>query len=202
VALGGRDEAEVLALAAALERRSEHPLVHAILSAADGAEPCPVSGFRAIAGRGAEGEVDGERYLIGSPRLFAESGISLDGADEALEAVERVGETPVVLGNADGPLAVFGLADSVLPDAKATIEALRGAGVGELVMLTGTPRRPPGAWPRSSASVTGQGFSPSRRSRRCASSSPSTGMRAWSATASTPPSDGGRIPWGRSPCCP
>jgi Cd2+/Zn2+-exporting ATPase len=46
VALGGREEAEVLALAAALERRSEHPLAHAILSAADGAEPCPVSGFR------------------------------------------------------------------------------------------------------------------------------------------------------------
>jgi Zn2+/Cd2+-exporting ATPase len=142
VALGGREEAEVLALAAALERRSEHPLAHAILSAADGAELRPVSGFRSIAGRGAEGEVDGERYLIGSPRLFAERGISLDGADEALEAVERAGETPVVLGNAEGPLAVFGLADSVRPDAKVTIEALRGAGVGELVMLTGDAEAP------------------------------------------------------------
>jgi Zn2+/Cd2+-exporting ATPase len=142
VALGGREEAEVLALAAALERRSEHPLAHAILSAADGAELRPVSGFRSIAGRGAEGEVDGERYLIGSPRLFVESGISLDGADEALEAVERAGETPVVLGNAEGPLAVLGLADSVRPDAKVTIEALRGAGVRELVMLTGDAEAP------------------------------------------------------------
>jgi Zn2+/Cd2+-exporting ATPase len=142
VALGGREEAEVLALAAALERRSEHPLAHAILSAADGAVLRPVSGFRSIAGRGAEGEVDGERYLIGSPRLFAERGISLDGADEALEAVEGAGETPVVLGNVDGPLAVLGLADSVRPDAKATIEALRGAGVGELVMLTGDAEAP------------------------------------------------------------
>jgi Zn2+/Cd2+-exporting ATPase len=142
VALGGREEAEVLALAAALERRSEHPLAHAILSAADGAEPCPVSGFRSIAGRGAEGEVDGERYLIGSPRLFAESGISLEGADEALEAVEQAGETPVVLGSAYGPLAVFGLADSLRPDAKATIEALREAGVGDLVMLTGDAEAP------------------------------------------------------------
>jgi Cd2+/Zn2+-exporting ATPase len=142
VALGGREEAEVLALAAALERRSEHPLAHAILSAANGAELRPVSGFRSIAGRGAEGEVDGERYLIGSPRLFAESGISLDSVEEALEAVEQAGETPVVLGNADGPLAVFGLADSVRPDAKVTIEALRGAGVGELVMLTGDTEAP------------------------------------------------------------
>src|SRR5215203_942691 len=142
VALGGREEAEVLAPAAALERRSEHPLAHAILTAADGAETLRVSSFRSVVGRGAEGEVDGERYLIGSPRLFAESGISLEGADEALDAVEQAGETPVVLGNADGPLAVFGLADSVRPNAKATIEALRRAGVEELVMLTGDAEAP------------------------------------------------------------
>ncbi len=142
LALDGRGEAEVLALAAALERRSEHPLAHAILTAADGAEPRTVSGFRSIAGRGAEGDLDGKRYLIGSPRLFAERGVPLDGANEALEAVERAWETPVVLGDEDGPLAVFGLADSLRPDAKATVEALRGAGVGELVMLTGDAEAP------------------------------------------------------------
>ena len=142
VALNGKGEAEVLTLAASLERRSEHPLAHAILTAAGGTELPPVSGFRSVAGRGAEGEVDGKRYLIGSPRLFAEKGIALDGAYEALEAVERAGETPVVLGDRDGPLAVFGLADSLRPDAKATIEALRGSGVGELVMLTGDAEAP------------------------------------------------------------
>jgi Cd2+/Zn2+-exporting ATPase len=142
VALNGQGEGEVLALAAALERRSEHPLAHAILSAANGVEPPPVFGFRSVAGRGAEGEVDGKWYLIGSPRLFTEKGITLEGADKALEAVERVGETPVVFGDHDGPLAVFGLADSLRPDAKATVEALRGAGVGELVMLTGDAQAP------------------------------------------------------------
>jgi Zn2+/Cd2+-exporting ATPase len=142
VTLNGNGGAEVLELAAALERRSEHPLAHAILTAANGTELPPVSGFRSIAGRGAEGQVDGKRYLIGSPRLFAEREIALDGASEALEAVERAGETPVVLGNTDGPLAVFGLADSLRPDAKATIESLRGAGVGKLVMLTGDTEAP------------------------------------------------------------
>ncbi|HET6885527.1 MAG TPA: cation-translocating P-type ATPase [Rubrobacteraceae bacterium] len=142
VALNGEGEAELLTLAASLERRSEHPLAHAILTAAGGAELPPLSGFKSVAGRGAEGEVDGKRYLIGSPRLFAERGIALDGAYEALEAVERAGETPVVLGDHDGPLAVFGLADSLRPDAKATIEALRGAGVGELVMITGDAEAP------------------------------------------------------------
>jgi Cd2+/Zn2+-exporting ATPase len=86
--------------------------------------------------------VDGKRYLIGSPRLFSERGIALDGAGGALEAVERAGETPVVLGDEDGPLAVFGLADSLRPDAKATVEALRASGVGELVMLTGDAEAP------------------------------------------------------------
>jgi Zn2+/Cd2+-exporting ATPase len=142
VALNGKGEAEVMSLAASLERRSEHPLAHAILTAADGAALPPVSDFKSVAGRGAEGEVDGKRYLIGSPRLFAERGIALDGAEEALRAVERAGETPVLLGDHDGPLAVFGLADSLRPDAKATIGALRGAGVGELVMLTGDAEAP------------------------------------------------------------
>src|SRR5215213_4143638 len=135
---GGRDEA--LVLAAALERRSEHPLAHAILSAgaelaADGSGLPPVANFHSVAGRGAEGEVDGERYLIGSPRLFAERGMSLDGASEALEAIERAGETPVVLGRYGGPLAVFGLADALRPDAKATVGELRESGVGEMIML-------------------------------------------------------------------
>jgi Cd2+/Zn2+-exporting ATPase len=142
VALDGRGEAEVLRLAAALERRSEHPLAHAILTAAGGADLPQVSGFRSVTGRGAEGEVDGTRYLIGSPRLFSEKGIALDGALEALEAVERAGETPVVLGAENGPLAVFGLSDSLRPDAKATVEALRASGVGELMMLTGDAEAP------------------------------------------------------------
>jgi Cd2+/Zn2+-exporting ATPase len=142
VPLDGRDEAEVLQLAAALERRSEHPLAHAILTAAGGAALPQVSDFRSVAGRGAEGVVGGRRYLIGSPRLFAERGIALDGAAGALEAVEGAGETPVILGDADGPLAVFGITDAVRPDARATLESLREAGVGELVMLTGDAEAP------------------------------------------------------------
>ena len=142
VALDGYDRDGALRLAAALERRSEHPLAHAILTAADGRELPGVEGFRAVAGRGAEGEVGGRRYLVGSPRLFGEWGIALAPAREALAEVEGAGETPVILGDDDGPLAVFGLADSPRPDARSTLEALRVAGVGELVMLTGDAEAP------------------------------------------------------------
>ena len=145
VALDGHDEAEAVRLAAALERRSEHPLAHAILAAAEryGTNSLPpVAGFRSVAGRGAEGEVGGRRYAIGSPRLFAEAGVALDVAEAALEEVGREGETPVVLGDEEGPIAVFGLADTPRPDARSTLQALRGAGVKELVMLTGDAEAP------------------------------------------------------------
>jgi Cd2+/Zn2+-exporting ATPase len=142
VPLDGRDEAEVLQLAAALERRSEHPLAYAILTAANGASLPQVSDFRSVAGRGAEGVVDEVRYMIGSPRLFAERGIALGGAAEALGAVEAAGETPVILGSEEAPMAVFGIADAVRPDARATLESLREAGVRELVMLTGDAEAP------------------------------------------------------------
>ena len=142
VVLNGRGEAEALRLAAALERRSEHPLAHAILAAANGNKFPDVESFRAVAGRGAEGVVAGQEYLVGSPRLFEERGIPLNPAREALAEVEAAGETPVILGGEDGPLAVFGLVDTPRTDARATLDALRAAGVGELVMLTGDAEPP------------------------------------------------------------
>jgi Cd2+/Zn2+-exporting ATPase len=145
VALCDEDEDQALALAAALERRSEHPLAYALLSAAEdrGAVLPAVTGFRSFPGRGAAGRISDEPYLIGSPRLFAERGISLVAAEETLEEVGRFGETPVVLGHEErGPLAVFGLADAVRPDARATVEALRDGGIGEIVMLTGDAEAP------------------------------------------------------------
>jgi Cd2+/Zn2+-exporting ATPase len=186
--LDGRDETEVLALAAALERRSEHPLAYAILAA--GAERAAdgegllhsITDFRSVAGRGTEGLVGGKRYLIGSPRLFAERGIPLGGAEEALGAVEQEGETPVVLGDEGGPLAVFGIADSLRPDAKATVEALREAGVEELVMLTGDAEAPA----RRVAEELSVGYRaqllPEQKIEAVQNSSPGRDRRVWWAT--------------------
>jgi Cd2+/Zn2+-exporting ATPase len=142
VALDGRSKAEVLRLAAALERRSEHPLAHAIITAADGYNLPAVENFRTIPGRGAEGEVGDRRCLVGSPRLFEEREIPLDLAQDALAEVEREGETPVILGSEQEPLAIFGLADTPRPDAGSTLAALRAAGVSELVMITGDAEAP------------------------------------------------------------
>ncbi len=141
--LGSCDEVEALRLAAALERRSEHPLAHAILSAAEHLELPEVRDFHTITGRGAEGEVGGKSYLIGSPRLFEERAVSLDSAKAALSAVERRGETPVILGETkSGPLAVFGLADAIRPEARSTLNLLRKVGIKRLAMLTGDAEAP------------------------------------------------------------
>ena len=142
VTVAGAGEVEALRLAAALERRSEHPLAHAILSAAGGADLPEVTGFRSVAGRGAEGEIDGRRYLVGSPRLFEEREVALEGATDALRTVEEAGLTPVILGTEDGPLAVFGLADAIRADARDALRDLRELGVERLVMLTGDAEAP------------------------------------------------------------
>ena len=185
LALGEMDEDEALALAAALERRSEHPLAYAILSAAQkrGEVLSAVKGFRSFPGRGAAGRVSDRPYLTGSPRLFAERGISLAAAGEALEEVGQAGETPVVLGDEEGePIAVFGLADAVRPDARETVDAQRAAGIGEIVMLTGDAEAP-ARRVAEAVGYTGRGCSRSRRSRRCAAWSRSTAPPVWSATA-------------------
>jgi Cd2+/Zn2+-exporting ATPase len=140
--VGGTDEGRALRIAASLERRSEHPLAHAILSAAGDQDLPQVTEFQSISGRGAEGIVEGRRYLVGSPRLFEERGVPLDAAADALRGIEEAGQTPVVLGVEDGPLAVFGLADAIRPDAEAALRSLREAGVREFVMLTGDADAP------------------------------------------------------------
>ena len=74
--LGGLGDAEILRLAASLERGSQHPIAAAILAAAQkrGLAPAPVDGFDAPSGKGVSGMVDGQRLLLGTARLFGGRG--------------------------------------------------------------------------------------------------------------------------------
>ena len=121
-------------------------MAHAIHSAGWGRRPTGrvalVEDFRSIAGRGAEGVVSGRRYLDRQPPPLRGAGLCPRSAARAFAEVGEAGETPVVLGDErDGPLAVFGLADPPAC-ARATLEALRAAGIRELVMLTGDAEAP------------------------------------------------------------
>jgi Cu+-exporting ATPase len=124
------DSAEALRLAAAVEQASEHPLARAVVRYA--AQPLPpVSGFRALPGRGAEGAVESRAVLIGRRDLLAERGVELPP-----EETRAAGETELWLA-IDGRFAgVFLLADTLRADARETVEELRRMGL-RVAMLTG-----------------------------------------------------------------
>ena len=137
----------LLGLAAAVELRSEHPLAAAIVSRAraDGVTPPDAAATRALPGRGAEARVEGRRVVVGSERLLREEGVGDVRLQERVGSVDRAGATLVFVGMArgDGPgetlelLGALVLADRIRPEAGAALAALHGAGIRQVVMLTG-----------------------------------------------------------------
>jgi Cu+-exporting ATPase len=126
----GKDAAQAVRLAAAVEQASEHPLARAVVRYAGQPLP-PVSEFRAIAGRGAEGVVEARRVWIGRRDLLAGRGVALPE-----QTPGGAGETELWLA-IDGAFAgVFLLADALRSDARETVEELRRLGL-RVMMLTG-----------------------------------------------------------------
>lgn len=127
---------QVLALAAAIESRSEHPLADAILTAARArgltwGEP---SDFEALTGRGARAIVDGVSIMVGNRTLWP----SLEAAtEERLATIEAAGQAAILVGLADRSIGIIAVADPVRTEARAAVAELRAAGVHRLVMLTG-----------------------------------------------------------------
>ncbi len=132
---------EALALAASVERLSEHPLAEAVVRAAEakGLAQQPVLNFRAVTGKGIEAEVDGHRVLVGTGALLKERGVSLNGMAETAKAMAAKGRTAVFLsvdGRARGVLAI---ADTAKPEAKDAVRRLKSL-VPEVWMITGDNR--------------------------------------------------------------
>jgi P-type Cu+ transporter len=138
----GRQEADVLRLAASLERGSEHPLGEAIVRGAEarGLALADAQGFEAVPGQGVSGRIDGHEVLLGNAKLMAGRNIAIDALAKDWERLAVEGKTPVYVaidGAAGGLVAV---ADTVKPDSKNAIEALKRLGI-EVVMLTGDNER-------------------------------------------------------------
>ena len=139
----GRTRAELLALAAALQRTSEHPLARAVLDAA-AAEAIEVVGAtqaRALPGRGVEAEVAGQRLALGSTRLMTESRAPAGSLQPEADRLEAEGRTLAWLVQLDepGPARLIGLlafGDTVKASAREAVQRLQRLGV-QTVMLTG-----------------------------------------------------------------
>jgi len=141
----------LLALTAALESRSEHPLAEAITTYARSwlasahsrlidRELPAVEGFEAVAGRGVQGAIGGQQVRVGTPRWFEELGINtatLNPLVERLEVAARSVAVVVVDGRLEG---CFGVADPLKPTSAAAVAALRRLGL-QVLMLSGDARR-------------------------------------------------------------
>jgi Cd2+/Zn2+-exporting ATPase len=137
-------EESLLAIAAAVESHSEHPLAHAIASeATDRNLPQPeVSGFLSTPGKGVRADVEGSEVLIGSLRFFKDRG--LDHGEEAGQAVDRLqdaGKTPILVSVAGVLAGVIAVADVLRPDVQKIIAEMRAVGIEQVVMLTGDHKR-------------------------------------------------------------
>jgi Cu2+-exporting ATPase len=137
----GMSEDDVLALAAAVERDSEHPLAEAIVRRAEqeGARRLPVSDFENVPGHGTVATVDGHRVAVGNARLMERERVGLEGLESKRTAMASEGRTVVVVAVGGRAAAVIGISDAARPTAKAAVEALHRQGI-EVVMLTGDNR--------------------------------------------------------------
>jgi heavy metal translocating P-type ATPase len=132
------DEAELLRLAASLERGSEHPLAAAVVRSAEqrGLALESAQSFESPAGKGVTGVVAGRRLIIGNARMMTDAGIDTHGLDAAADELRRDGATAIYVavdGKAAGAIAI---ADAIKPSTPAAIAALQAAGL-RVVMLTG-----------------------------------------------------------------
>jgi Cu+-exporting ATPase len=136
---GGLGEEQVLALAAALERPSEHPLARAIVASAEthGVAIPEVADFVTLTGRGVSGRVEGRTVAIGNARLLDETGVHVDPAiGGKADALRGDGATVMFMAIDDQMAAILAIADRIKDDTPSALAALRGEGM-RIVMLTG-----------------------------------------------------------------
>jgi Cu2+-exporting ATPase len=138
VVAGSLPETELLRLAAAVERDSEHPLAEAVVKRAQANAVAIVqsSEFTSVPGHGAVATVDGHRVAVGNQRLMEQEKIELGELEAALKRMSAEGSTVVIVG-VDGKAAgLLAIADAPRPTSRQAVAALRTAGI-EVVMLTG-----------------------------------------------------------------
>jgi Cu+-exporting ATPase len=132
------DEHNVLRLAAAVERSSEHPLGSAVVERAQecGLEIPSADQFQALPGLGAEARVDKRQVMVGSALLMRQTSMALDGWQARADALAEQGATIAYVA-ADGEVCgLIALADPIKPEARAVVDELKASGL-EVQLLTG-----------------------------------------------------------------
>jgi Cu+-exporting ATPase len=128
----GVTKGQLLAVAASLESRSEHPFAKAILGAVGDSKIPACSDFETLPGMGVAGTIGGVRYFGGNKRLMESIGLQVDEP----AGLASHGKTPLYFGSKDQFLGVIAAADVLKPDSIAAVMAMKQLGL-DLVMLTG-----------------------------------------------------------------
>ena len=136
------DTDALLALAAAAEAASEHPLAEAVVEAAFDADLTPpdAESFEATPGKGGTARIDGKDVLVGNPRFLTERGVDLKPLEQRICALESKGRTVVAVARDGALLGLLALGDALRDDAPDTIRTLQEAGV-RTVLITGDNKR-------------------------------------------------------------
>jgi len=142
VALGELGEDELLRLAAAAERFSEHPLGVAVVGGAEERDlPLPEpTDFDSVTGRGLRATVEGRRLLVGTRGLLGEGGVAPQLLEAEAQRLEAEGKTAILVAIDERPVGLLAVADTVKPDSAAAIAALRKLGL-EVAMISGDNAR-------------------------------------------------------------
>jgi heavy metal translocating P-type ATPase len=133
---------ELLALVAAAEASSEHPLAQAVLTAAveRGLDVPSVEDFDSLAGRGVMARIGGDLVLVGRPSFLKDEGVDLSGLEHRVAELEEAGRTVIAASRGGRLLGAIAFDDSVRPDASEAVSAMRQAGIRP-VLVTGDNRR-------------------------------------------------------------
>jgi len=146
IGAGNTSEREVIALAAALNRHSSHPLALAISRRAAkdavGESAHQVDSVRALPGRGIEGSLAGTRVAVVGPRALGSDGLpkATPAVLRQIADLESAAQTVSVVIRADEVVGVIAMSDQVRPDVRQILERLKSLGIARLVLLTGDNR--------------------------------------------------------------
>ena len=140
--LAGQSEQDLLALAGAAEKGSEHPLGKAILRAAEakGSSLPEVSGFRALPGMGVVADYEGKSLRIGNQKMIEEKFSLTEDASNLAQVLSNEGKTPMFIELENKLVGIIAVADTVKPDSRAAIDQLHKMGI-QVAMVTGDNRR-------------------------------------------------------------
>ena len=138
----GMEKQELLKIAGALEKKSEHPLAEAVLKKAEeeGILLPEVQEFQAVPGKGIQGKIQGIQYYAGNLKFMEERQIDTSKVEKQVERLAEEGKTPLIFATEEQVLGILAAADLVKPTSAQAIRELKKLGI-QVIMLTGDNER-------------------------------------------------------------